>query len=247
MPASTWLPTDQTTERKGMRLWARILQVVVLHVSLAIGVWWGLNPDLANSSARPFEYPAFLTAVTAVLVFLVLGQASARLPIALGAAIVIAGIAVGPVTVQAADQLSASFDAQRVDAARVVAAHELSNGMWQADYGLPDGRVERGFFTLQDHSQHYRRRPGDWLYFNNGPFAHPGDQVDVVVDRHGLVVTHDAGGAQTSTGRTVALVWGGVAALLLGLVELAAVTSLVRRTSLLQRYGDDSGEESVPA
>ena len=220
----------------GMRLWGRVLLVVVAHLVLLAAVWWSWHPRLGDHNTTPGMYPKTLGMAVAVAFWLVLLQVTDRIPFkALCAMFLLVPFATFFVQ-DAGYRVWTTAVMQPTSNVTVTQAEHLFNGGYRVRVtGAGRGQTV-AYSTLG------RRTPNYYQY----SVVRPGQKADLITDPTGLSVPmlRPQGWAGSADSRTSPL-WASVTLASLAYLELICLSALTRRRSQVMAV-DDKGRFGGP-
>jgi len=214
---------------RGMRLWGRVVLVLVAHATLFAAVWWSLHPRVGDGNTVPGRINLLLTALATVVFWLVLMQVSSTVPFkALCALFVLVPFATF-LGQYAGFRLWTTEVVQTRGEVVVTQSDRLFNGSSRVRVRDDRGVETTAWSTLG------RRGPNDYAFAT----IEVGDRYVLTTDPTGLQVPRLQGlGYDPADYRGDAWRWSALAALPVLLTEAACVSALTRRRSQLEAMDD---------
>ncbi|GAB3078937.1 hypothetical protein [Pedococcus soli] len=224
-------PHARDTTDAGMRLWARILLVVVAHLALLLAIWWSWHPRVGDGNATPGAINPLLTGIAAVLFWAVLLQVSSRIPFP-----VLCGLFVlvpfCTFFLQHAGARWWTTDVMRpTGQVEVTRVDRLLNGASRVEVRPTGGQGPKtvAWSTIG------QRRTNEYSFAR----ISTGEHYELVTDPTGLVVPLiQPIGYRDSAARPDTAVWGPVTAAALVVLELVSASALTRHRSQVQAVDD---------
>ena len=214
---------------RGMRLWGRVLLVLVAHATLFAAVWWALHPRVGDGNTVPGRVNLLLTAAACVVFWLVLLQVSSKVPFkALCALFLVVPFATFLVQ-YAGFRLWTTEVVQTRGEVVVTQADRLFNGSSRVRVRDDHGAETTAWSTIG------RRNVNDYDFATIAP----GQRYLLTEDPTGLQVPEiQPLGYDPADYRGDALRWSALALLPVLLTEAACVSALTRRRSQLEAMDD---------
>lgn len=219
-----------------MRLWGRVLLVVVAHLLLLAAVWWSWHPRLGDHNTTPGMYPKTLGMAVACGFLLVLLQVTDRIPFT-GLCAMFLLVPFATFFVQYAGyRVWTTAVMEPTSNVTVTQSEHLFNGGYRVRVTGADPGETVAYSTLG------QRTPNYYQY----SVVRPGQKADLITDPTGLSVPmlRPQGWAGSPDSRTSPL-WASVSLVSLAYLELICFSALTRRRSQIMAV-DDKGRFGGP-